>query len=96
MFTPEEFKLMNEGLDALKVRHQASNMMGDMLGMMVCGDDEQARAEIEKKMEERKREQEREQELEQEQVIVLKAKLITIKREQEAKMVAEEVDELTR
>ena len=74
MFTHDEIEMLFEALDALESSKQKNAMMGGMLGLMLSKDRDEAERNFKEKMESASPDQ-----ILKERIILLKAKLISMK-----------------
>lgn len=77
--TAAEIDILMEGLDEWVSKGLMGNMMGSLLGAMMCGKDEGAKGEMKAKQDIENAEFEVGKRLRKEQVIMLKAKLLKIR-----------------
>lgn len=79
MFTESEYSMLLKSLDALEHMNREGSLMGDLLGSITCRTEEERRKLTEdRKAEALRKEGERRQY--QEEVILLKAKLVSLQR----------------
>jgi len=77
--TATEIDILMEGLDEWVSKGLVGNMMGSLLGAMMCEKDESARNEMKAHQSRENAEYESQKRLRKEQVIMLKAKLLKIR-----------------